>query len=69
MDPTLCKVSPYLHHTTQSIVIKEGKNDRIVWDGSMVIKPTDISLPFKTKDAILSTKVRRFISIFVLFLQ
>jgi hypothetical protein len=42
MDPILCKVSPYLHHTTQSIVIKEGKNDRIVWDGSTVLKPTDI---------------------------
>ncbi len=42
MDPILCKFSPYLHHTTQSIVIKEGKNDRIVWDGSTVLKPTDI---------------------------
>ncbi len=30
MDPILCKVLPYLRHTTQSIVIKEGKNDRIV---------------------------------------
>ena len=42
MDPILCKFSPYLRHTTQSIVIKEGKNDRIVWDGSTVLKPTDI---------------------------
>ena len=42
MDPILCKFSPYLCHTTQSIVIKEGKNDRIVWDGSTVLKPTDI---------------------------
>ncbi len=42
MDPILCKVLPYLRHTTQSIVIKEGKNDRIVWDGSTVLKPTDI---------------------------
>ena len=25
MDPILCKFSPYLRHTTQSIVIKEGK--------------------------------------------
>ena len=33
MDPTLSKVSPYLHHTTQSIVIKVGKNDCIVWEG------------------------------------
>jgi hypothetical protein len=29
-------------HTTQSIVIKEGKNDCIVWDGSTVMKPSDI---------------------------
>jgi hypothetical protein len=42
MDPILCKVLPYLRHTTQSIVIKEGKNDWIVWDGSTVLKPTDI---------------------------
>ena len=42
MDPILCKLSPYLRHTTQSIVIKEDKNDRIVWDGSTVLKPSDI---------------------------
>ncbi len=36
MDPLLCKLSPYLHHTMQSIVIKDGKNDCIVWDGSTV---------------------------------
>ncbi len=42
MDPILCKLSPYLRHTTQSIVIKEGKSDRIVWDGSTVLKPSDI---------------------------
>jgi hypothetical protein len=42
MDLILCKLSPYLHHTTQSIVIKDGKNDRIVWDGLTVTRPTDI---------------------------
>ncbi len=42
MDPLLCKLSPYLHHTMQSIVIKDGKNNRIVWDGSTVTQPTDI---------------------------
>ena len=41
MDPLLCKLSPYLHHTTQSIVIKDGKNNHIVWDGSTVTRPTD----------------------------
>jgi hypothetical protein len=27
MDPLLCKLSPYLRHTMQSIVIKDGKNE------------------------------------------
>ncbi len=42
MDPLLCKLSPYLHHTTQSIVIKVSKNDRIGWKGLTVTQPTDI---------------------------
>ena len=42
VDPILCKFSPYLCHTTQSIVIKEGKNNDIIWDGLMVLKPTNI---------------------------
>jgi hypothetical protein len=41
-DPLLCKLSPYLCHTTQSIVIIDGKNNRIVWDGLTVTQPTDI---------------------------
>ncbi len=42
MDLLLYKLSPYLRHTTQSIVIKDGKNNSIVWDGSRVTRPTDI---------------------------
>jgi hypothetical protein len=42
MDPLLCKLSPYLRHTMQSIVIKDSKNNRIVWDGLTVTRPTDI---------------------------
>jgi hypothetical protein len=42
MDLLLCKLSPYLHHTMQSIIIKDGKNNCIVWDGSTVTWPTDI---------------------------
>jgi hypothetical protein len=42
MDLLLCKLSPYLCHTTQSIIVKDGKNGRIVWDGSTVTQPTDI---------------------------
>jgi hypothetical protein len=42
MDLLLCKLSPYLHHTMQSIVIKDDKNDCIEWDGLTVTRPTDI---------------------------
>jgi hypothetical protein len=42
MDLLLCKISPYLCHTTQSIVIKDRKKDCIVWDGLTVTQPTDI---------------------------
>ncbi len=42
MDPLLCKISPYLCHTMQSMVIKDGKDDCIVWDGSTVTQLTDI---------------------------
>jgi hypothetical protein len=42
MDPLLCNLSPYLHHTMQSIVIKDGKNNCILWDGWTVTRPTDI---------------------------
>ncbi len=42
MDLILCKLSPYLRHTMQSITIKDGKNNCIVWDGSTVTQPTDI---------------------------
>jgi hypothetical protein len=42
MDQLLCKFLPYLCQTTQSIIIKEGKNDQIVWDDSTTILVTDI---------------------------
>ena len=51
MDSILCKFSPYLHHTTQSIVIKKGKNNRIIWDGLTVMKPTNIFMNQITPDA------------------
>jgi hypothetical protein len=41
MDLLLCKLSPYLCHTMQSITIKDGQNNHIVWDGSTVTWPTD----------------------------
>ena len=42
LDETICRFSPYCRHTTQTIVIKQGKNDRLCWDGSTTRKPTDI---------------------------
>jgi hypothetical protein len=42
LDEIMCHFSPYCHHTTQTMVIKAGKNDRLCWDGSTTIKPTDI---------------------------
>jgi hypothetical protein len=42
MDPLLCKLSPYLCHTMESIVIIDGKNNCIVWDGWTVTQPKDI---------------------------
>jgi hypothetical protein len=42
IDPLLYKLSPYLPHTMQRIIIKDSKNNCIVWDGSTVTRPTDI---------------------------
>ncbi len=42
LDEIMCRFSPYCCHTTQSMVIKAGKNDCLCWDGSTTIKPIDI---------------------------
>jgi hypothetical protein len=42
VDLLLCKLSPYLRHTTQSNIIKDSKNDCIVWNGLTFTRPTDI---------------------------
>ncbi len=42
MDLLLCKLSPYLCHTTQSIVLIDSMNNCIVWVGSTVTQLTDI---------------------------
>ncbi len=42
LDEIMCCFSPYCCHTTQTMVIKVGKIDRICWDGSTTIKATDI---------------------------
>ncbi len=40
-DEIMCCLSPYCHHTTQTMVIKAGKSYRLCWDGLTTIKPTD----------------------------
>ena len=42
LDESICRFSPHCRHTTQTMVIKKGKNDRLCWDGSTTRKPTDI---------------------------
>ncbi len=34
IDVDICRVSVYLRHTIQTVVMKPGKNDRLVWDGT-----------------------------------
>ncbi len=42
LDEIMCRFSPYCCHTTQNMLIKVGKSDRLCWDCSTTIKPTDI---------------------------
>ena len=34
IDEDICRASAYLHHTIQTVVMKPGKNDQLVWDGT-----------------------------------
>ena len=38
----ICKFLPYCHHTTQTLVIKPGKNDQLCYDGTTTWLPSDI---------------------------
>ncbi len=42
LDELICRFSPHPHHTTQTIVIKLGKNNRLCWDETTAQKPSDI---------------------------
>ncbi len=42
LDEIMCRFSSYCCHTTQTMVIKAGKNVCLCWDGLTTIKPTDI---------------------------
>jgi hypothetical protein len=42
LDEIICHFSPYCCHTSQTMVIKAGKNDRLCWEGLTTIKPTNM---------------------------
>ncbi len=42
IDEDICCASAYLHHTIQTVVMKPGKNDRLVWDRTTTLLALDI---------------------------
>ena len=43
-DEWVCEFSPYLRHTPQVLVLKDGSNPRMAWDGSTMKSADDIVL-------------------------
>lgn len=41
MHEIICLLSPYLRHTSQGLILKDGKSPRMVWDGSTKRSPLD----------------------------
>jgi len=70
LDELLCAVSPYCCHTTQTLVIKPRKNNRLAFDTSTTRLPTNIALnqitPMDNKAPITfgSTKMKFLIDIY-----
>ena len=42
INEDICRASAYLHHTTQTVVTKLGKNNHLVWYGKTTLLPQDI---------------------------
>jgi hypothetical protein len=42
MDEDICRASAYLRHTIQMVVMKLGKNNCLVWDGTTILFALDI---------------------------
>jgi hypothetical protein len=42
MDKDICHWFPYCCHTTQTMLIKLGKKNRLCWDGFTTKEPMDI---------------------------
>ena len=38
------RASPYAHHVPQTIIVKEGKKNWLVWDGKIKMAPHDITM-------------------------
>ena len=70
LDELLCTFSPYCRHTTQILVIKLGKNDRLCYEASTTRLPTDIVMnqvtPVKNKAPITfgTTKMQFLVDIY-----
>ena len=62
--------SPYMRHTPQGMVVKEGKNPRVVWDGSTKRSPFEFVLneitnnDFEAAITFGDVKMRLFIAIY-----
>jgi hypothetical protein len=44
IDEDICRVSAYLRHTIQTVVMKLGKNDHLDWDGTTILLALDIMM-------------------------
>ena len=42
IDEDICRASAYLRHSIQTVVMKPGKNDCLVWDGTTTLLVLDI---------------------------
>jgi hypothetical protein len=44
IDEDICRASAYLYYTIQTVVIKPGKNNRLVWSGETILLALDIMM-------------------------
>ncbi len=44
IDEDICRASTYLRHTIQTVVMKLGKNNCLVWDGTTILLALDIMM-------------------------
>jgi hypothetical protein len=43
-DEDICRASAYLRHTIQTVIMKPGKNNCILWDGTTILLALDIMM-------------------------